>query len=131
MSALTWDEAALAGSTMGVPRRHLSLVPTGAAVAVDQADVRLTRRGRLAITVLVMLAVLVAAFLGVRSATATPGAITPVATVTVASGETLSAIAARELPGLPVAEGVARIQVANNLSTTAISAGQDLSIPAL
>lgn len=140
MSALTWDEAALsgsalagsalAGSAVGRPRRHLTLVPTGSAVAATGEGVQLTRRGRLSITLLVVAAVLVAAFVGMRGATATPGAVAPIATVSVASGETLSAIAARELPSLPVAEGVARIQIANNLSTTAISAGQTLSIPA-
>lgn len=137
MSALTWDEAALsgsalagsalAGSAVGRPRRHLTLVPTGSAVAATGEGVQLTRRGRLAITLLVVAAVLVAAFVGMRGAT---GAVAPIATVSIASGETLSAIAARELPSLPVAEGVARIQIANNLSTTAISAGQTLSIPA-
>ena len=50
--------------------------------------------------------------------------------MTVAAGEPLSGIAARELPALSVREGVARLQVINNLSTTAISAGQVLVIPA-
>ena len=49
--------------------------------------------------------------------------------MTVSSGDTLSEIAARELPGLPIAEGVIEIQLANGLSTAQISAGQALVIP--
>ena len=48
---------------------------------------------------------------------------------TVEPGQTLSEIATTELAGLPTAEAVTRIQVANNLSTTHVHAGQTLTIP--
>jgi len=50
---------------------------------------------------------------------------------TVAAGQTLSEVAAAQLPGLPVNEGVARIQVANGLNTSQVHAGQSLLIPAM
>ncbi len=48
---------------------------------------------------------------------------------TVAEGQTLSHIAATELPSLPVGEAVAQIQLANNLSSAHVHAGQVLVIP--
>ncbi|MFN8046410.1 MAG: LysM peptidoglycan-binding domain-containing protein [Dermatophilaceae bacterium] len=131
MSAVTWDEVALTGSPSRMPqRRHLALVPPAPEVAAATTGFRLTRRGRLALTMLVLALVSVVTLLGVRSATATPAtaAGVPASTVTVAAGETLSGIAARELPG--VADGVARLQIANNLDSSAISAGATLVIPA-
>ena len=49
--------------------------------------------------------------------------------VTVQSGQTLSHIAARELPDLPIGTAVAEIQLANQLNTTHVHAGQQLVIP--
>jgi hypothetical protein len=63
-------------------------------------------------------------------ATVTAGALPPARSVTVEGGQTMSAIAARELPDLPVPEGVARIQLANRLSSSDVHAGQVLRIPA-
>lgn len=143
MSALTWEDVAVTGAAApaDVPTRdvrmpsarHLRLVPSvGGDVAVDGSGLALTRRGRLAITVVVLVAFVLAVAIGMSMATAAPAPIASVAgsSVTVAAGETLSGIAARELPALSVREGVARLQVINNLSTTAISAGQVLVIPA-
>ena len=45
-------------------------------------------------------------------------------------GQTLSEVAAEQLPDLPLAEGVARLQLANHLSSTQVHAGQTLLIPA-
>ena len=39
------------------------------------------------------------------------------------------AIAAREMPGLPIREAVQRLQIANNLNSAAISAGASIVIP--
>ena len=97
MSALTWDEVGVVEST---PRRHLTLVPTGDEVA--GGGLQLTRRGRLALTLVVLALAVIAAVVGVNRAFAAPAAAAPLATVTVASGDTLSAIAAREMPGLPI-----------------------------
>ena len=118
MSALTWDEVGVVEST---PRRHLTLVPTGDEVAAS--GLQLTRRGRLAITLVVLALAVIAAVV------AAPAAAAPLATVTVASGDTLSAIAAREMPGLPIREAVQRLQIANNLNSAAISAGASIVIP--
>ena len=120
MSALTWDEVGVVEST---PRRHLTLVPTGDEVATGG------RRGRLAITLVVLALAVIAAVVGVNRAFAAPAAAAPLATVTVASGDTLSDIAAREMPGLPIREAVQRLQIANNLNSAAISAGASIVIP--
>jgi hypothetical protein len=50
---------------------------------------------------------------------------------TVRSGQNLSEVAAQQLPQLPVADAVARIQVANNLTTNQVHSGQALLIPAV
>jgi len=48
---------------------------------------------------------------------------------TVQQGQTLSQVAAEQLPQLPLAEAVAEIQVANNLPSAQVHAGQSLVIP--
>ena len=50
---------------------------------------------------------------------------------TVFAGQTLSDVAAAQLPGLSINEAVAQIQLANNLSTTQVHAGQSLLIPSV
>ena len=49
----------------------------------------------------------------------------------VQSGQTLSEVAAAQLPQLPLADAVARIQVANDLAGSDVHAGQTLLIPAV
>lgn len=49
--------------------------------------------------------------------------------VVVQEGDSLSVIAARELPSLPVQTGVSRLMLVNNLSSTHISVGSSLVIP--
>lgn len=114
-------------------RPRLVLVPTGpeAVRAAREARdarpaMRLTRFGRLVVTLLVAAAVSV---LGVGLAGQLASATGEPRTVTVQSGQTLSGIAARELPELTVADGVVELQLANSLSTTAIHSGQQLVIP--
>ncbi len=59
-----------------------------------------------------------------------PSAPAPVThTVTVQPGQTLSGLAASELPDLSLAEAMTAIRVANALNTTTITAGQTLVIP--
>ncbi len=122
MSAVTWDEIEVTprgGHLHLVRRGHLHVVPT------EPSGLALTTRGRVVLALLVLLVVGVMATWASASASNVP---TP-STVTVVSGETLSEISLRELPSLPIREGVARIQILNNLSTTSISAGQSLLIP--
>ena len=62
---------------------------------------------------------------GLRSA----GAAEPARVVTVDTGQTLSEIAAAELPDHSISAGIVAIQLANGLSTAQVSAGQQLVIP--
>ena len=114
-------------------RAHLVLVPTGPdavraarAARATQPPLRLTRLGRLVIALVVATAI---AVLGVGLAGQLATASSAPRTVTVVAGDTLSEIAARELPGLPIADGVIEIQLANGLSSSQVSAGQALLIP--
>ncbi|HEU4998627.1 MAG TPA: LysM peptidoglycan-binding domain-containing protein [Lapillicoccus sp.] len=116
------------GRWLPTSRPRLRLVPTGPEGESAPRSVRLSRRGRLVRTGAVV-AISVALGWTVVS-TVAAGALPPVHTVTVESGQTLSSIAARELPGLPVREGVAQIQLANGLSSSDVHVGQILQIPA-
>ena len=135
-----WDTPP--GQAPGAPRPRLHLVPTGreAQSAPNAAPLRISRFGRLLVTATVVVVAVVLAstllgtflgstflgstFLGAGSATAGIDH-----TVTVTSGQTLSGIADTELPTLPIAEGVAQIQLANQLNTSEVHAGQQLAIP--
>jgi len=105
-----------------VRRPRLVLVPQPA----PEPKYRLTRRGR------VVVAFLVAALLTVL-ALAVGGQLASAAgephTIRVEAGTTLSEIAARELPQLTIAEGVVELQLANNLPTSQVHAGQTLVVP--
>jgi LysM repeat protein len=114
-------------------RAHLVLVPTGphavrsaGAAGATRPPARLTRFGRLVIALALATAI---AVLGVGLAGQLATAGSAPRTVTVVSGDTLSEIADRELPGLPIADGVIEIQLANGLSSSQVSAGQALVIP--
>jgi LysM repeat protein len=118
-------------------RAHLVLLPTGpdavrsaraAARSAQSAQppLRLTRLGRLVVTLLIAGA---AAVLGVGLAGQLASASPTPRTVTVSSGDTLSGIAARELPGMPLSDAVIEIQLANGLSTSQVHAGQTLLVP--
>lgn len=129
-AAVAWD---VAPAPLRVPvrpaRPRLVSVPCVEQTRVaPAAPLRLTRAGRLAITATVAAVVLLLAitvFSGGASATVIDHS------TTVTAGQTLSDIAVRELPQLPVADAVARLQVANNLTSADIHAGQTLLIPAL
>jgi nucleoid-associated protein YgaU len=117
---------------------HLRLVPTGAAAAtaVDAtmapaarqpraSALRITRRGRLALTstatlVVAMVLLSLMGLVGPAGATSS---------VVVQPGMTLSQIAAEQLPGVPLSQAVTDIQRANKLSTSSIAVGQELVIP--
>jgi predicted Zn-dependent protease len=82
----------------------------------------LTRRGRLVITLVATVAV----------ATSVDAAAPQIDhATTVSAGQTLSQVAATQLPSLPINNAVARIQLVNGLSTSQVHAGQLLLIPAL
>ncbi|HET7397991.1 MAG TPA: LysM peptidoglycan-binding domain-containing protein [Intrasporangium sp.] len=111
-------------------RPRLVLVPTGAsavrAAREARPALRPTRFARL------LLALLVAAALGLLAVTVA-GSFASASghsrAVTVEAGDTLSQIAARELPELPVADGVVQLRLLNELPTSEVHAGQTLRIP--
>lgn len=90
---------------------------------------RLTRRGRL---VSALLAAVAVATLAVVLATSVDAAAPQIDhATTVLSGQTLSEVAATQLPSVPIHNAVAWIQLANGLSSSQVHAGQSLLIPAL
>ena len=91
-----------------------------------EPPLRATRLGRLVITLVVAAAI---ALLGGGLAGQLASAGADPRSVTVVPGDTLSEIAARELPGLPIAEGIVEIQLANSLSSDQVSAGQRIIVP--
>ncbi len=107
-------------------RPTLRLVPTGPDAA--RPAVRISRFGRLMLTVsaVVVVTVLAVTLLGLGAAGASIDH-----TVTVRPGQTLTELAAVELPQLPVPEGVAQIQLANDMNSSHVHAGQELAIPAV
>lgn len=92
---------------------------------------RLTRRGRLAVLALALLAVLAVGILWSSGSVATerPGIPEPTETVMVSSGDTLWAIASEAADGGDVRAMVERIQQLNALDSGALSAGQRLAVP--
>ena len=126
MSALEWSPTDLSYAGSPAPRRpHLVVLPGGADRQVPGTGVRITRRGRLALLALALAIVAVVGLMGMGGA----GAAEPLPTVTVAPGQTLSEIALAELPQLNLNQAIVAIQIANQLSTAQISAGQQLVIP--
>ena len=114
-------------------RSHLVLLPTGhdAVLAARtrrdlEPPLRATRLGRLVIALVVAAAI---ALLGGGLAGQLSSAGGAPRSVTVVPGDTLSEIAARELPGLPISEGIVEIQLANSLSSDHVSAGQRITVP--
>lgn len=123
-AAVAWD---LAPARAPVPpsRPPLALVPTGDAVRWSRRRLRLTRAGRLAVTITVSAVALVAAialFSGRGTAPMDHA-------TTVRPGQTLSEVAQEQLPRLDIHEAVVRIQLANNLPSSQVKAGQSLLIP--
>lgn len=120
-AAAAWDVAPIGVRST---RPTLRLVPTGPDAA--HPAVRISRFGRLMLTVsaVVVLTVLAVTLLGLRAAGASIDH-----TVTVRPGQTLTEVAAVELPELPVPEGVAQIQLANDMNSSHVHAGQQLAIP--
>ena len=93
------------------------------------STMRFTRRGRLVMTVAATAAVVALAMVLAASVDAAAPEIDHATTVLV--GQTLSEVAAAQLPGLSINEAVAKIQLANNLSTSQVHAGQSLLIPSM
>lgn len=134
MSTATLDHPVLALPAALRPGRaarrpsHLRLVEPSAPTAARQTRrraMRITRRGRLALTssLTLVVALVVASVIGLLGPA---GATT---SVVVEPGMTLSQIAAEQLPDVPLSQAIVDIQQVNRLSTTSVAAGQELVIP--
>ena len=117
----------------------ISLNATSAKTLINQgfstnpSGVRLTRRGRLARTLLVLsLAVVLASVFGLSAGAGTSdsvGAPTSFIEVTVAPGDTLWSLATRMADGADVRAMVDEIASVNALASADIQAGQKVRIP--
>ncbi|WP_347353317.1 LysM peptidoglycan-binding domain-containing protein [Intrasporangium sp.] len=131
MSALT-VQPILDPAAPRLERPRLVLVPTGPTARrscgpAPAGPLRVTRRGRL---LLLLGVTLLLAAAGLTAATMLTSAPTRTHAVTVQAGQTLSGIAAGELPGVPLRDAIVEIQLANSLSTDQVHSGQTLMIPA-
>ena len=144
MSALTIDHVVLPVRVPPRPVRPAVVIPFPARSArgrtASPSRVRITRRGRLTLTVMAVLAVCVAA-VAVLAPAATPasqattGATgttgTAVTEVVVTPGVTLWEIAAAVAgPGQDVRDVIAEIREMNDLESSGVVAGQELVVPA-
>ncbi|MGL5861134.1 MAG: LysM peptidoglycan-binding domain-containing protein [Phycicoccus sp.] len=127
MSALIWEPAASPVPADAPTRpRRLVVVPHEVPQVAVSGRLRITRRGRLVVAGVVVVLVAVMSWLAVEQAAGSPA---PPRTVTVSAGQTLSEIAATELPHVPLDNGIVAIQLANRLSDAHVHAGQRLVIP--
>lgn len=102
------------------------------ASGVPRAGVRITRRGRLLVTLLVSLAIGSVALVGAAGAVAVhePSRAPAVQTVQVLPGDTLWSIASGiTAPGQDVRDVIADVVQLNGLDTSAIYVGQQLTVP--
>lgn len=119
-------------STISIPATALA---HPARLRRETRPVRLTRRGRLVLSALAVLLLVVSAVLATGGALASalaPGAgsgAAAVERVTVRPGETLWGIAERTAPGVDPRETVAEIMDLNALRTSTVPAGSVLLIP--
>lgn len=133
MSALTIDT--LVPTLPPRRTRHLVAVPvrsTGARAAVaPDSTLRLTRRGRLLVTLLCSALVLAVAVVGARVAWADTSAAAPATTqVTVLPGQTLWEIASTADPSADPRDAVIEVRDLNGLPDSQVFAGQVLTVPA-
>ena len=95
-------------------------------------SVRLTRRGRLVATLVLLAGFLAGSVLlagGLASAGTEPGAAATAQRVTVAPGDTLWSIAERQAPDADPRDTVADILELNHLTSSAVEAGSVLLLP--
>ena len=130
-AAVAWGPALAPVRIPSRPARPpLRLVSPGERVsALVRPASRLTQCGRLVSTLIVAAAALSLIVVLRTSVSAGPPQIDHATTVSV--GQTLSDVAATQLPSLPVNQAVTRLQLANGLNTSQVHAGQSLLIPAL
>lgn len=133
MSAVAqWDGAVRPGQA----RRHLRAVPTGPSahgggsgvgVRVEPTGLRLTARGRRLLGIVVAVVLVIGGGAAARAWAATPG--DAGRSVTVRQGETLSGVAHRAYPSMPISNAVTKVALANDLNGLQVVAGQQLKLP--
>jgi hypothetical protein len=128
MSAVTWESVVgPSPEPAPAPRPRLVSVPTGADIPTRTPDrIRLTRAGRLAITLGVALVLAMLAGWGMVAPSGGPQA---GSVVTVGAGQTLSGIVSAALPGVDQAMASAEVRELNDLATSQVQAGQVLVLP--
>lgn len=116
----------------------MTVSPLAVSPLTAPPPVRLTRRGRLLVTVFAVLVAVTGAVLltggasalaGTGSTGSSGGAAAPAERVTVRPGETLWQIAERAAPGADPRETVQRILDLNGLQTSQVQAGTALRLP--
>ncbi|MGB3257209.1 MAG: LysM peptidoglycan-binding domain-containing protein [Ornithinimicrobium sp.] len=105
--------------------RHLRLVPALEVRTEPRPRLHITRRGRLVATMSVMVALAAVAAITLTMVLPASGA----REVVVQSGQTLSQIAASELPGVPLDRAIMDLQLANDMSSLHVQSGQTLQLP--
>lgn len=113
------------------PARHLVIMP--APVPVRSGAVRITRRGRLLLTASMVLVLVLACVVGMRTWLPAPQfSAAPVSAgyVTVIPGDTLWEIAGELAPASDPRDVVASIVDLNDLDSAQVFAGQRLAVPA-
>ncbi len=109
---------------------HRPAAPTGGRPD-DRSSVRLTRRGRVVLT-LVLLGLVLGAFVmfsGQSVATGETGAPVPTRTVVVGEGDTLWQIASDVPGGGDIREVVHQIEQLNSLPGPELTVGQEIAVP--
>lgn len=106
-------------------RRHLRVVREDE--RANRPRLRLTRRGRLVRTLLVFGALSLLSLMAVARWTSPD--LPPTHSVVVQQGQSLSQIAAQELPMVPTETASLRIRIANGLNSSVVMDGQSLVIP--
>jgi LysM repeat protein len=111
----------------------MSSSPITQSTAAAKTSVRLTRRGRIALTLLMMVGLVVVGFTLGRGSSQAAAHHVPVArhTVTVQAGDTLWSVAARVAPHADPRDIVAEISTLNRLSSPIVQPGEQLVVPAL
>lgn len=135
MSSMTMSPATIPAGRAGArmrQSRHLALVPASPVAAVESQSVtlRLTRRGRLAVTTMVASALVLGGAVGAQQAMAESQATArPTQTLTVEPGQSLWSIAVAAVPDADPRDVILDIQRLNDLSTSQLVAGQALVVP--
>lgn len=131
-STATTPTTPTVGRTVPAQRARAARPAVAAAPPARPGSVRLTRRGRVVVTLLI-LGVLFAAFVvfsGRSVASGESGVRVPTRTVLVGEGDTLWGIATEVAePGTDIREAVHDIEKLNSLPGPALEVGQEIAVP--